>query len=403
MKKLTKKRIPIIITLLVLFALFSSASGIVLYDKLKSRIINQFGTTREVVNVGEIKSIQDLNKALKPGHILFENLSSQSPSGRYYSFVTSTDISMRETYIWLVEATGENLRMIAYADEFKFFTKPVWAPNSQKLAFMRVYPFELWVYEPEQSFFSDRRDEESLKSTLVYSESEHLKDNVLNPALGFRGDAYLQWLSLEEIEFEDNKSVPERRYSINTKTKNLRMTYEDDLPSNIVNTALIQAQQQSQRDQTWGNQMLGFCEPDTIHSAGCAITAVSMMMESFDVDMDPDKLNTWLKKDEVFGYFNDCDIRWNMPVNYQSGFELKGAFFGENSKERLDYELLKGNRVVVGFNRVPFTNVPHWVFVVKKEEDDYIIRDPWQVDDNYMTLEDYGGDFDHMIVYRQSN
>ena len=70
---------------------------------------------------------------------------------------------------------------------------------------------------------------------------------------------------------------------------------------------------------------------------------------------------------------------------------------------RLDYELSLGHQIVLGFDVVSFTNIPHWVLVVRKNDDgSYLIRDPWDFDKNDdKTLDYYGGRYDHMVVYEK--
>lgn len=68
-----------------------------------------------------------------------------------------------------------------------------------------------------------------------------------------------------------------------------------------------------QCDSRWGKNRLGTCSSNTICSAGCAITSVSMYLASRGYGGNPGSFNTWLTKNG--GYASGCLIYWAKADN----------------------------------------------------------------------------------------
>jgi hypothetical protein len=348
---------------------------------------------------------EDIKNYVSEDQILFEDMIRESPDGNYFVYLTANDLSMRGSKIWLIQKNGENNRVLDFGEEYRFITNPIWSPDGKSIAFLKIYPFELWTITPEFNIFDNRLNYEALSFRKVYSQAEEKDKNRLNPSLGYGGETNLRWNTQNEIIFEDNSQIPNKFYAVNVEDKNIRELRTAFQPVN--NKSILGVEDiplHSQRDPDWSKDILGSCTNETIGSAGCAVSAVSMLFNSYGVDIDPQKLNNWLKENQNQGYFG-CDIRWNIAANYSDGIKLVGAYFGETSTDRVDYELNRGNSVIVGFDKVEFTNLPHWVLIIGKDKDgEYIIRDPWSTKDNeYKKLEDFGDKFDHIVVYSYLN
>ena len=328
--------------------------------------------------------IADPKDLLSSQEILFENLNTISADQKKLSFVTAEDYGMKNNKIWLTNADGSNPEIIAKADGSKFVSNPIFSPDSTNLAFIRTYPFQIWTYNIQTG-----------RLTNLEPDEKRL-EKFLNPSLSHGGETYFKWVGNKDIEFENNLIFPSERYSINIETKQIRKTGTGETMDTVVGETPIQ----SQRDEKWGDAQLGSCENQTIHSAGCAVSAVSMLLKAYGYDTDPEKLNEFLSVDDQ-GYVDGCNIQWYVIPNYIKGLRMVGTYFYEKTFERLDYQLEQGNPVIIGFEKVPFTNIPHWVVVTHKDGNTYYINDPWSLDGKQKTLDDFGGVFDHLIVYEE--
>lgn len=336
------------------------------------------------IETSEIKSLIPVTE------LLFENQIVLSPDSKYYTFLTADGLSLKNSKIWLVKSTGKELQPVAFGEEYKNITTPTWSPTSTKIAFIKVFPFELYIYDI------------NTKSTdLIYDENDHESDNVLNPTVGYGNKTYLHWLSNNEIEFENAKPIEKEYYSINIETKEVKKTEKraevktKSLRSDISNFFF------SQRDTAWKQAQLGGCVNETFESAGCTVSAASMLLSYYNYDTNPVDLNSFLTKGNEQGYFDGCLVRWNILPNYSEGLTLKGVYFNEFNLDRLDYEISNGNPVLIGYDYVSFTGVPHWIIIVSKQNNTFMALDPWDTTPKLVPYTKYGSKFDHMIVYEK--
>jgi len=344
--------------------------------------------------------------------ILFENQIKSSPNKKFYSYTTAKDLGLRENSIWLVDRFGEENIKLNEVEEYKYYSTPTWNSDSTKVAFLKYYAFEIWTTDLDGD------------TELIYSENDHLEDNVLFPSLSYAGETYLKWDG-DWIEFENNKTIPNSIWAVNSKTKEVKKVRDVEaisLTDEIVSLPFF-----SQRDESWEEFTLGGCKEESIGSAGCAIASLSMLFNSFGVDLNPRKLNSFLSENQNQGYFEGCDVMWFLVQNYQPGVKVKGVYFNEFNFERIDYELNNGNYVIVGFDNVNFSNVPHWVVVKEKlseeealnfknkeithpsplsregteltEMDMYLVNDPWTGEEKLLSY--FGQSYDHSVVYEK--
>lgn len=329
--------------------------------------------------------IADPKGLLTDKDILFENLNTISGDHRYLAFVTAEDYGMRHAKVWLTYADGSSPIIVAKSDDGKFVTNPVFSPDGTKLAFMKVFPFQIWIY-----------DIRSGRSRNVEPDDKRM-EKFFNPTLGYGGETYFKWKNNTEIEFENNLSEPADRYTINIKD---RLINKGDT-GKIVDAVNANIPIFSQKDDKWSNEQLGNCAQFNLGQAGCAVSSIAMLLKAYGFDTNPKKLNDFLVANKFQGYIDDCNVKWSAIPNYIKGVRFVGAYFNEKTFDRLDYNLEHGNPVIVGFNKVPFTNIGHWVVVTKKEGNKYLINDPWSTDGKQKSLDDFGGTFDHLIVYEK--
>jgi peptidase C39-like protein len=73
----------------------------------------------------------------------------------------------------------------------------------------------------------------------------------------------------------------------------------------------------SQQDGAWAGARLGTSPTESIGSAGCAITAVTMMLRYYGINTDPGVFNAWLTANG--GYAWDDQLIWNAVTTYSAG------------------------------------------------------------------------------------
>jgi len=126
----------------------------------------------------------------------------------------------------------------------------------------------------------------------------------------------------------------------------------------------------SQRDSRWCNSLIGHSNM-TIGQVGCLINSVAMVNKSKGANITP----LGIANNSSFFFSNTAYMLWPFP-----------SFVDQNfvgiSKSAIDKELGKDNPVIVHLN---LGGDGHWVVLVKKEGDDYIINDPWYGPDKKLT------------------
>jgi hypothetical protein len=136
----------------------------------------------------------------------------------------------------------------------------------------------------------------------------------------------------------------------------------------------------SQQNPAWAKAPLGSSPTDTIGSAGCAITAVTMMLRYYGIDTDPGAFNAWLTANG--GYAFDDQLIWSAVTAYSNG---RVAFSGWTGPDPgiIDGELDAGRPVVA---EVRLGNNQHFVLLTGYSLDGgIVINDPWFGDDASFT------------------
>jgi Peptidase_C39 like family len=125
-----------------------------------------------------------------------------------------------------------------------------------------------------------------------------------------------------------------------------------------------------QGDPRWGSDHLADTE-GTLAGEGCAVTSAAMVLAYAGADVDPGRLNEFLKN--TGGYEGRGWIRWESAALYP-GANLEKAYEDLPSYALIDGNLFRGNPVIV---RVRLDDgITHFVVIVGKQGFDYLIRDP---------------------------
>ena len=126
----------------------------------------------------------------------------------------------------------------------------------------------------------------------------------------------------------------------------------------------------SQADPSWGPLMLGGTR-ETIRSVGCTLWCTAMALRHFAIDTDPGRLNAALTSSG--GFTPQGWLVWG-GLEQVSGNRVKVSVYRQPDLAELDAHLRRGDLVTVKFF-LPL-GIPHWVLVVGKRGQDYLIQDP---------------------------
>jgi hypothetical protein len=125
-----------------------------------------------------------------------------------------------------------------------------------------------------------------------------------------------------------------------------------------------------QRDRRWAEERIGETG-QTLSAVGCLICSLAMGSEALGVAIDPAELNRRLSA--AHGYTKDAWVIWGAVPGATDG-AVEVAVHDRPEHAILDDALARGELPVVKF--VLPSGAPHWVLVVGKAGDEYLIKDP---------------------------
>ena len=130
-----------------------------------------------------------------------------------------------------------------------------------------------------------------------------------------------------------------------------------------------------QQDAAWAGAPLGTSPTESIGSAGCAITAVSMMLRYYGMNTDPGAFNAWLTANG--GYAYDDQLIWDAVTRYSGGHVAFSGWLGADLGA-IQAELDAGRPVVA---EVSLGGNQHFVLLTGyTTEGGIVINDPWFAD-----------------------
>ena len=130
-----------------------------------------------------------------------------------------------------------------------------------------------------------------------------------------------------------------------------------------------------QQDPAFAGAPLGSSATDTIGSAGCAITSVTMMLRYYGMNTDPGAFNTWLTANG--GYAFDDQLIWDAVTTYSGGRVAFSGWIGPDLGV-IENELDAGRPVVA---EVRLSGNQHFVLLTGySAEGGLVIDDPWFAD-----------------------
>lgn len=147
-----------------------------------------------------------------------------------------------------------------------------------------------------------------------------------------------------------------------------KISGEGGLP--IPGEIVISVPQFFQSDPRWKEERLGETS-GKLGAEGCAVSSAAMLLGFYGMDVDPGRLNRFLKGNN--GYEGLGWIKWESAAIFTPGVVEK-AYEDLPSYARIDWNLIHGNPVIIRIRRPEGRT--HFVVIVGKRGFDYLIRDP---------------------------
>lgn len=138
-------------------------------------------------------------------------------------------------------------------------------------------------------------------------------------------------------------------------------------------TVLIKVPRFLQNDPRWGANLLGPSATETLGSHGCAVSSAAMVLSFYGLDTDPQRLNDFLNGNN--GFTPQAWIEWKVAVLLDPErvtFEYEDL----PSYYLIDWNLERGNPVIVRLGYPPPRETSHFVVICGKKGYDYLIMDP---------------------------
>jgi len=151
-----------------------------------------------------------------------------------------------------------------------------------------------------------------------------------------------------------------------------------------------------QNDPRWGRDYLGPTNA-TLGAEGCAVTSAAMVLASYGIDTDPQRLNRFVTDNN--GYTPNGWLYWEAaaaiaPDRVQHVYEDLPTY------RLIDTQLAEGNPVIVRL-RYP-SGVTHFVVIAGKQGFDYLVRDPGAgANKGLYPLREFGSDIEALRFYRK--
>ena len=141
-----------------------------------------------------------------------------------------------------------------------------------------------------------------------------------------------------------------------------------------------------QRDPRWKDQTIGG-SGESLGKVGCAVASLAMALHRYGVEMTPAQLNESLKTHN--GYTLRGWLKWGAVATISEG-KVAVELPPKPTHADLDSALKQRRPVLV---KILIRHVvPHWVLIVGKEDQEYLMRDPLGDGKSLTNLSLYGSD-----------
>lgn len=151
-----------------------------------------------------------------------------------------------------------------------------------------------------------------------------------------------------------------------------------------------------QNDPKWGRDPLGPTEA-SIGAEGCALTSAAMVLGSYGIDTDPQRLNRFVT--EHGGFTPQGWLYWEAAAAIAPD-RVQHVYEDLPSYHLIDEQLAAGNPVIVRL-RLP-NGITHFVVLAGKEGYDYLTRDPGAgASKGLYPLREFGSKIEALRFYRK--
>ena len=152
-----------------------------------------------------------------------------------------------------------------------------------------------------------------------------------------------------------------------------------------------------QSDPRWGGDPLGPSPTNTISSHGCAVASCAMILASYGVDTDPQRLNDFLNLHN--GFTPEAWLKWEVAATL-SPDKVRFVYEDDPSYQLIDENLQRGNPVII---RIRYASgITHFVVICGKNGHDYLINDPGRHGGNgVIPLKELGSNIEALRFYER--
>lgn len=164
----------------------------------------------------------------------------------------------------------------------------------------------------------------------------------------------------------------------------------------FVSPSVLQVPLYKQWNVSWADDEIGG-SGEKLRYVGCTVSCVAMLFSYYGIQVTPKEMNEYLKKHG--GYTQQGWLKWQKCADYTQGCVLL-KYVGSPDHERIDENLEEKNPVIV---KVFLRNgIPHWVLIVGKEGNKYIINDPLGPESKPISLLRYGTKMYALRIYKKA-
>ena len=151
-----------------------------------------------------------------------------------------------------------------------------------------------------------------------------------------------------------------------------------------------------QRDPRWGALPLGKSR-HTVASSCCTLCCVAMAFSHLGVETNPASLTRFLNKTN--GFTSSGDLIWAASAAYGGG-RLAVDYIGAADPSRIDQSLARKRPVIAEVYLEG--RYQHWVLIVGKIGDEYLVRDPLDTVNSVKRLSDVAPGIRAIRIFRRA-
>lgn len=150
-----------------------------------------------------------------------------------------------------------------------------------------------------------------------------------------------------------------------------------------------------QTDPRWADDAIGGSR-ESLRRVGCTVCSVSMALAYHGIDLDPGELNRRLK--EADGYTLRGWLKWDAVRQVTDG-RVRVELPSNPTQQTIDDALAAGDPVIVKV--ILRSGIQHWVLLVGREGNEYLMKDPLGDGRNLQHLSTIGSEIHAVRIVRK--